>query len=88
MIQDVLQRVRWNINQYRKFLVSAISRAILRLVYMFGIPNSDLQILKSVDFWYKLSLPLNVAEPREDVLSYSECKIANFGGGAFPDIFC
>ena len=29
-------------------LVSAVSRAILKLVYQFGIPNSDPQTLKSV----------------------------------------
>ena len=40
-------------------------RAILKALYQFGIPNSDPQTLKSVDFWCKLSSPYVVAEPRE-----------------------
>ena len=38
--------------------VSATSRAILKPVYWFEIPNSDPQTLKSVDFWCKLLPPL------------------------------
>ena len=44
---------------------SAISRAILKLVYQFGIPSSNPQMLKSVDFWCKLSSTFLVAEPRQ-----------------------
>ena len=44
---------------------SAVSRAILKLVYQFGIPNSNPQMLKSVDFWCKLLSMFLVAEPRE-----------------------
>ena len=44
---------------------SAESRAILKPVYRFGIPNSNPQTLKSVDFWCKLSSTFLVAEPRE-----------------------
>ena len=44
---------------------SAVSRDILKPVYRFGIPNSNTQTLKSVDFWCKLSSTLLVAEPRE-----------------------
>ena len=44
---------------------SAISRAILKLVYWFGNPNWDPQTLKSVDFWCKLLLPFVAAEPQE-----------------------
>ena len=62
---------------------SAVSRAILKPVYRFGIPNSNTQTLKSVDFWCKLSSTFPVAEPRERCLSYSERKIAkNFQGFA------
>ena len=46
-------------------LISAVSRAILKLAYQFGIPNSNPQTLKSVDFWCKLSSAFLVAEPRE-----------------------
>lgn len=46
-------------------LDSVVSRAILKPVYRFGIPNSDLQILKSVDFWCELSPPFVVAVLRE-----------------------
>ena len=46
-------------------VLSAISRAILKLVYRFGIPNSNPQIFKSVDFWCKLLSTFLVAEPRE-----------------------
>ena len=44
---------------------SVISRAILKLVYWFGIPNSNLQMLISVDFWCKLLSIFLVAELRE-----------------------
>ena len=33
---------------------SAVSRAILKPIYQCGIPNSEPQTLKSVDFWCKL----------------------------------
>ena len=60
----------WNLTFSRCYInnftrSSAISRAILKPVYQFGIPNSNLQTLKSVDFWCKLSSTLLVAEPRE-----------------------
>ena len=45
--------------------IRAISSAILKLVYRFGIPNSNPQTLKSVDFWCKLSSMFLVTEPRE-----------------------
>ena len=38
---------------------------MLKLVYWFGIPNSNPQMLKSVDFWCKLSSVFLVAEPKE-----------------------
>ena len=64
-------------------LSSAVFRAIFKLVYRFGIPNSNPQMLKSVDFWCKLPSTFFVTEPREWCLSYSECKIAkNFQGFA------
>ena len=44
---------------------SAVSRAILKPVYWFGIPNSNPQMLKSVDFWWKLWSMYLVTEPRE-----------------------
>ena len=44
---------------------SDVTRAILKLVYRFGIPNSNPQMLKSVDFWYKLLSMFLVTEPRE-----------------------
>ena len=44
---------------------SAVSRAILKSVYWFGISNSNPQMLKSVDSWCKLSSTFLVAEPRE-----------------------
>ena len=47
------------------FVGSAVSRAILKPVYRFRIPNSNPQTLKSVDFWCKLSSTFLVAEPRE-----------------------
>ena len=46
-------------------MFSDISRAILKLVYRFGIPNSNPQILKSFDFWCKLSSKFLLAKPRE-----------------------
>ena len=49
---------------------SAVSRAISKIVYWLGIPNSDLQTLNkphfayiSLDFWCKFSPPFAVAEP-------------------------
>ena len=44
---------------------SAVSKAILKPVYRFGIPNSNPQTLKSVDFWCKISSTFLVAELRE-----------------------
>ena len=44
---------------------SVVSRAILKPLCHFGIPNSDPQTLKSVDFWRKLLSLFVVAEPRE-----------------------
>ena len=44
---------------------SAISRAILKSVYQIGIPNSNPQTLKSVNFWCKLSSTFFIAEPRQ-----------------------
>ena len=52
-------------NQSLKGIASAVSRVILKLVYQFGIPNSNPQTLKSVDLWCKLSSTFLVAEPRE-----------------------
>ena len=49
----------------QEFLVSAVSRAILKPVYQFGIPNSNPHTLKSADFWCKFSSTFLVAEPRE-----------------------
>ena len=46
------------------FQYSAVSRAILKPVYQFGIPNSNPQMLKSVDLWCKLLPTFLVAEPR------------------------
>ena len=40
----------------------AISKAILKLVYRFGIPSSDPRTLR---LWCKLSSPIIVAEPRQ-----------------------
>ena len=45
-------------------LASAVFRAILKLTYRFGIPNSNPQTLSSVDFWCKLLSMFFVAEPR------------------------
>ena len=42
---------------------SVVSRGILKPLCHFGIPNSDPQTLKSVDFWRKLLSPFVVAEP-------------------------
>ena len=56
--------------------ISAASRAILKLVYRFGIPNSDPQTLKSVDYCCKLSSPFVVAKPWAMFWACSECKIA------------
>ena len=48
-----------------KCIPSAISRAILKPVHWFGIPNSNPQTLKSVNFWCKLLSTFLVAKPRE-----------------------
>lgn len=40
----------------------ALPRAILKPVYRLGVPNSDPQLPKSVDFWCKLLSPFVVAE--------------------------
>ena len=63
-------------------MYSAVSRAILKRIYQFGIPNSNPHMLKSIDFWCKLSSTFLVTESQEsNVLSYSEPKIAkNFQG--------
>ena len=45
--------------------ICVVSRAILKSVYRFGIPNSNPQMLKSVDFWCKLLSTFHVAESRE-----------------------
>ena len=55
---------------------SAVSRAILKLIYWFGVPNSDPQTLKvlisGVSFRH-----CSLSQSHEsEVLSYSECKIA------------
>ena len=47
------------------YTISAVSRAILKLVYWFEIPNSNPQMLKSVDFWCNLLSMFLVAEPRK-----------------------
>ena len=52
-------------NRVGAYYLSVVSRAILKAVYRFGIPNSDPQTLKSVDFWRKFSSPFVFAEPRE-----------------------
>ena len=48
-----------------KHVTSAVSRAILKPLYRIGIPNSNSETLKSVDFWCKLSSMFLVAESRE-----------------------
>ena len=50
---------------FYKTPISAVSRAILKPVYRFGIPNSNPQTLKSVDLWCKLSSTFLVTKPRE-----------------------
>ena len=50
---------------FHHHMCSVVSRAILKLVYWFGIPNSNLQMLISVDFWCKLLSIFLVAELRE-----------------------
>ena len=50
---------------FHHYMCSVVSRAILKLVYWFGIPNSNLQMLISVDFWCKLLSIFLVAELRE-----------------------
>ena len=46
-------------------MCSVVSRAILKLVYWFGIPNSNPQMLISVDFWCKLLSMFLVSELTE-----------------------
>ena len=46
-------------------ITSAVSTVILKPVHQFGIPSSDPQTLKSVDFWCKLSSPFVITEPWE-----------------------
>ena len=65
--------------------INAISRAILKPVYWFGIPNSEPQTLKCVYFWCTLSSPFVVASYESDVLSYVECKMAKFFWGFVPE---
>ena len=60
-----LQKVSHSKQLLPHTLFSAVSRAILKPVYRFGIPNSNPQTLKSADFWRKLSSAFLVAEPRE-----------------------
>ena len=64
---------------------STISRAILKPLQQFVIPNSDLQTLKSVDFWCKLLSCLLLQSHDSDVLSYSDCKIAKIFWGFAMD---
>ena len=60
---------------------SAVSKAILNPVYGFGIPNSDPQTLKSVNFWCNLSSPFIVAEPREQCFELIQnAKYPTFSG--------
>ena len=58
-------KVTWTLQIKQVYKVSAISRTILKPVYQFGIPNSNPQMLKSVDFWCKLLSTFLVAEPRQ-----------------------
>ena len=57
--------------------ISAVSRAILKLVYQFGMPNSDTQTLKSVKINSSKNrqMTIHALIPQCDlsVLSYSEC---------------
>ena len=46
-------------------MFGTVSSAILKPVYWFGIPNSNPQTLKSVNFWCKLSSTFLVADLRE-----------------------
>ena len=59
------QEVNDNLSIFVDEHSQCISRAILKPVYQFGIPNSMHQMLKSIDFWCKLSSTFLVAEPRE-----------------------
>ena len=60
----VLTNKHLEISSISKFLENSdVSRAILKPVCQFRIPNP--QTLKSVDFWCKLSSTFLVAEPRE-----------------------
>ena len=64
----------------QKVSCSAVSRAILELVYRFGIPNSDPQILKNVrlviylfNLKHCLSLFIVTDSHENDVFSNTEC---------------
>ena len=59
--------IKWGIDYSICYFIccSVVSRAILKPVYRSGIPNSNPQTLRSVDFWCKLSSTFLVAEPRE-----------------------
>ena len=54
---------------------STVSRAILKLVYQFGIPNSDPPTLKSVKISSSKNKQMTVQSHKSNVLSYSEYKI-------------
>ena len=64
---------------------NAASRAILKLVYWFGVPNSNPQTLKSVEIsgvsFHHCSLLQN---HKSDVFSYSESKIVKVFQGFAP----
>ena len=57
----------------RKY-ASAVSRAILKPVYRFGIPNSNSQMLKSVVSGVSFRQRSLSQSQQSDVLSYSERK--------------
>ena len=54
---------------------STVSRAILKLVYQFGISNSDPPTLKSVKINSSKNKQMTVQSHKSNVLSYSEYKI-------------
>ena len=68
--------------------ISAVSRAILKPAYWFGIPNSDLQTLKSVKInsarYRRMTIHALVPQCALFVLSYSECKIVKIFQGFIP----
>ena len=69
------------------WILSVVSRAIVKPLYWPGIPNSDPQSLKSVKIYSSKSRQLTVhalvPQCALSVLSYSECKISK----AFRDFF-